>query len=134
MKSIALALAFALGLFACSSDSSSGTTSSGGGATQGSASSCDLSADVGYCEDFSATAPKDEAKNNCASANSTLGYHGVANESGPCPTANVVASCNYTTANGVVTVYRYYSPKFTKESAATNCKALPGGGGQISGG
>ena len=111
-------------LFACSSDSDSAGSSS---ATQGTLSSCDLTADVSYCVDFAATAPKDEAKNNCASAKATLGYNGILDETGPCPTANRVGSCDYVSANGVATTYRYYSAKFTAASAETNCKALPSG-------
>jgi len=95
--------------------------------TQGTASSCDLSADVGYCLDFAADAPAGAADGNCDSANSTLGYHGVANDSASCPTANRVGSCA-AHPSGTAVTYRYYSPTWTSASAMTNCAGISGGG------
>ncbi len=103
-------------LLAACSDNDSGTVSS-----------CDLTADVGYCLDFAADAPSGEAQGNCDSANSTLDYHGVASADSSCPTANRVGTCD-AAINGVDVTYRYYSPKWTSDTANTNCSGLPGGG------
>ena len=116
------ALALVVGCNGDDSDNATGTT----GTAQGTASSCDLTNDVGYCLDFDADAPKDQARNNCANAESTLGYQGILSENGSCPTANRVGSCAYTTTNGVKTTYRYYASKFTSGAAEQNCSGLKG--------
>ncbi len=95
--------------------------------TQGTVSSCDLSADAGYCLDFEPDAVAGAAQANCDNANSTLGYHGVANESASCATSNRVGSCA-TKPSGAAVTYRYFSPKFTTTTAETNCTNIPGGG------
>ncbi len=95
--------------------------------SQGTVSSCDLTSDVGYCLDFAADAEAGAAQANCDSANSTLDYHGVANESGSCATSDRVGSCA-ANPSGIALVYRYYSPKFTTASAETNCNGISGGG------
>ena len=106
---------------ACSDDTTTVTP-------QGTVSSCDLTVDLGYCMDFDASAPKSTAKGNCDNAKSTLGYNGVANESGSCPTANRVGTC-LANIHGIPISYRYFAPKFTAAAAETNCKGLSGTGG-----
>ena len=118
MKVLAFVLVATI-IAACSSSDSTGA--SGTTSTQGTLSSCDLTTDAGYCLDFDADAPAGEAKGNCASSKAIAGFNGTLNETAACPTANRVGSCTSTSANGVETTYRYYSPKFTSASAQTNC-------------
>ncbi len=118
------ALASLLLLGACNGDEDEeGTTP-----PHGTASSCDLTTDLGYCLDFTAAAPKDVAKQNCENANAQIGADGLSNANGTCPISGRVGSCT-ATVSGVETTYRYYGPKFAKETAEQNCKGIGGGGG-----
>jgi hypothetical protein len=122
-----VALVALVALASCTSDDAS-SSGSGSGATEGVLSSCDLSADGGYCLDFAADAEKGVAQANCDNAKSTVGFNGVAAIGKACPTAGRVGTC-VATVSGVTTTYRYYGPKFTTDKAQTNCKGIPGGTG-----
>jgi len=111
-------------LAACEDDDESGSTT---GETHGSLSSCDLTNDVGYCLDFEASAPKNIAQTNCDNAKNTVGFTGVVNATGPCPTTSRVGTC-VATITGVRTTYRYFGPRYTTAQAEENCRGLPGGG------
>lgn len=138
LRASALALGLAT-LPACSDDEPSndgdgvavdggGGGGGGGGETQGTVSSCDLKADVGYCLDFTPDAPAGIARINCDGAKAALELEGVVNESGSCPTADRVGTC-VATINAVTVSYRYYVPRYQTETAQENCAALPGTGG-----
>jgi hypothetical protein len=90
---------------------------------QGTVSSCDLTRDVGYCLEFTADAPKGTAQRNCDSAKQAAGYNGILAETALCSTLERVGTCS-ATISGIVTNYRYRSPKWTKQSAEANCSSL----------
>ena len=140
-KRLVHAFAIVLGLAAvtaCSDDEpgeeSNGGEDGGGGGNggdnrpkQGSPSSCDLKADLGYCLDFGADAPAGIARINCDGANEALDIAGIVSAPGSCPAEERVGTC-IATISGVETTYRYYSPSFKTSDAEQNCAALPGTG------
>ncbi len=105
---------------ACSSDDKADT--------QGTVSSCDLTADAGYCVDYAADAPAGKAQADCDAINNSGSFHAVANESASCATADRVGSCS-ATIGGIDVVYRYYGPTYTTADAQSNCTTLGGTNG-----
>ena len=111
-------------LLGCGGDADSGDDA------QGTASSCDLTADVGYCLDFGPEVAAGTAQGNCDGAEATLGYMGVVMEDGACPSADRVGTCD-AVIGGVALAYRYYSPTWDTAEAEENCMGLADGGGEF---
>lgn len=125
MNRKALACFFLLGFTIIACSSSDSDDSNGGGATgetQGTVSSCDLTADGGYCVEFTADAQKGVAQGNCDSSKATIGWTGIVRETEGCPAANSVGTCVVQRPiDPKPFTNRYYAPKFTTATAQENC-------------
>lgn len=102
-------------------------TTVGPGASQ--ASSCDVSKDLGECFDYGPDPSGNVATTQCQSAADSIPTDAaVPNESASCSTADRVGSCE-ATVGGTDTTTRYYSPKWTTDTAQQDCQSVVTGGG-----
>lgn len=86
----------------------------------GSPGSCDETAKVGICWDYTGT---QFTPTNVQSACPSLATYSPQ----PCPTANRIGSCSVYTGQPTEQTVRYFSPKFDEAHAKTTCAAQVGG-------
>jgi hypothetical protein len=99
------------------------------GGSSGNAYSCNLSASVGLCYDWSSpqaltSAQVTQLQNACTSGVAA----GTFSTSSTCPSASRVGSCALTNSQmaGVTLKYAFYSPTYTAASGQQFCTTLTG--------